>query len=120
MYSFVSITYFNESNNFSLGLDWDTKMVTTDLLESEDGVAKGKMDYRSINVHTIKKNNYVYLVVFASYRITSETIHYDQSREKNHIKFRLKVCTLHMINYNSKCVHDCSVSKMLNHCGNGQ
>lgn len=88
MYSFVSITYFSESNNFSLGLDWDSKL-----------------DYRSINVHIIKKNNYVYLVVFASYRISSETIHYDQSREKNHIKFRLKVCPLHMINYNSKCVH---------------
>lgn len=59
-------------------------MVTTDLLESEDGVAKSKMDFRSINVHIIKKNNYVYLVVFASYRITSEIIHYDQTREKTH------------------------------------
>lgn len=77
MYSFVSITYIKESNNSSLGLDWDSKMETTDLLESEDSVAKSKMDFRSINVHNIKKNHYVYLVVFASHRITSETIHYD-------------------------------------------
>lgn len=48
MYSFVSIIYFKESNNSSLGLDWDSKMVTTDLLESEDNVAKSKMDLRSI------------------------------------------------------------------------
>lgn len=32
----------------SLGLDWNSKMVTTDLLESEDGVAKSKIDFRSI------------------------------------------------------------------------
>lgn len=48
MYSFVSIIFFKESNNSSLGLDWNSKMVTTDLLESEDGVAKSKIDFRSI------------------------------------------------------------------------
>lgn len=48
MYSFVSIIFFKESNNSSLGLDWNSKMVTTDLLESEDGVSKSKIDFRSI------------------------------------------------------------------------
>lgn len=57
MYSFVSIIYFKESNNSSLGLDWDSKMVTTDLLESEDNVAKSKMDFdqSNVHIHVIKK-----------------------------------------------------------------
>lgn len=58
-------------------LDWDLKMVIIDLLEFEDGVVKSKMDFRLINVYIIKKNNYVYLVVFVFYRIISEIIYYD-------------------------------------------
>lgn len=82
MYNFVFIIYFKELNNSLLGLDWDFKMVIIDLLELEDRVVKSKMDFRLINVYNIKKNYYVYLVVFVFYRIISEIIYNDKLREK--------------------------------------
>lgn len=82
MYNFVFIIYFKELNNILLGLDWDFKMVIIDLLELEDRVVKSKMDFRLINVYNIKKNYYVYLVVFVFYRIISEIIYNDKLREK--------------------------------------
>lgn len=57
-------------------LGWDSRMVTTELLESEDRIAKSKLGFECIQCTLIKNN--VYLVTFASYRTSSRTTHYDK------------------------------------------
>lgn len=68
---------FISGYHITSSLGWNSKMINTDLLESEDMIAKSKIDFRSIQCTcTLIKNN-VHLVTFASYITSSKTIHHE-------------------------------------------